>query len=635
MKTGKLFLLGAMLLLPGTFCICQAQLKLAQVFADHMVLQRQKKVPVWGTAKAGDKVTVSYNSNSAVAIADASGSWLAYLHPMEAQAEGKDMTVTAGGQHVVLHDVLVGEVWLCSGQSNMRMELMFRDAAIPGVVDWENEVKKANYPLIRFYNRFRGKGASLWEACDSNSVKLFSAVAYYFGAEIYKELNVPIGLIHQSAGGTSIQKWIPERYFEQLPWSKQYLDFSQYVPWLEPASCYNNFIAPLAGYGIRGVLWYQGESNANFNVHGYSYRYLLPLLITSWRKEWKQDDLPFAFVQLPLFNNSNAFRYIREAQLNTLKTIPNTGMVTSYDEDEFRTMLHPRNKKHVGERLAIWARSTVYGRKELEAMGPVYQSYEKTGNVIKVQFNRDIQSGDGKELKGFMIAGANKEFQPAVAVITGKNAVSVSNTSVTAPLAVRYTWGENIDPGNLTGTTGLPASPFRTDDWGNDTLETALQKGQELHLVKMTDHWSADAKAINDWMPATQPARTDLKNNTVILSTNRNGRGGVQSPFLMSVDLSRHPVIKLNNLKLESAQGWSLMLMTPGKEQYIIKDMSAESGNVVVDVVNGIQQNKQKKTGSINLQGTNDIVLLFYAVSDQRRGVLSLDSIELEYKSNN
>ncbi len=393
----------------------------------------------------------------------------------------------------------------------MRMEMIFRDAAIAGVVDWENEVKKADYPSIRFYSRFREKGASLWETCDSNSVKLFSAVAYYFGTEIFKDQQVPVGLIHQSAGGTSIQKWIPGKYFQQLPWAKQYLDFSQYVPWLEPASCYDNFISPIVGYGIRGVLWYQGESNANIEVHGYSYRYLLPLLIQSWRKEWKQENLPFAFVQLPIWDNSNAFRYIREAQLNTVKTVPNTGMITIYDKDEFRTMLHPGNKKQVGERLAVWAKSSVYGHKDIEAMGPVYQSQHKAGNAIKILFDEDLQSSNGKELQGFMIASANNDFQPATATIAGKNTVLVSNTSITDPVAVRYAWGENIAPGNLANTQGLPASPFRTDTWGNDTLEKALLEGKELKRVNMNGHWTADAKSIGDWMPATQPAKTDLK----------------------------------------------------------------------------------------------------------------------------
>lgn len=626
-----------LLLAAHTGMVCLAQLKTAAVFSDHMVLQRRMKVPVWGTAKAGDPVTVSFNGASAKATTGTDGNWTAWLGPMEASAEGKDLVVSAQGYDpLVIQDVLVGEVWLCSGQSNMRMELMYRDDAIPGVVNWENEVKQASYPLIRFYNRFRAKGASPWEPCDTTSVKLFSAVAYYFGREIYKDQQVPVGLIHQSAGGTSIQKWIPEKYFPQLPWAKQYLDYSQYVPWLEPGSCYDNFIAPLAGYGIRGALWYQGESNSNLDVHGYSYKYLLPLLIQSWRKEWKQGDFPFAFVQLPVWENSVAYRYVQEAQLNTLKTVPNTGMAVIYDQADFKNMLHPRNKKHVGERLAVWAKSAVYGSREMVATGPVYQRSEKSGAAIKIYFDspgKGLQSSNGKPLEGFTIAGAGGVFQPASASIAGKNAVLVSAASVTDPAAVRYAWGENPAPGNLANDAGLPASPFRTDTWGNDTLEQALMTGKELNLVKMDGHWTADAKSIADWMPATQPAKADLKNNAAVLSTNRNGRGGVESPFLLNVDFSKKPVIQLNDLQLETAQGWSLVLVTPSKDQYVIKDKSVETGNITIDLVSSLSQPKTKK-GQLNLEGINNIMLVFYAVSDQRKASLSIGSIEMVYGKN-
>ncbi|MET0394654.1 MAG: sialate O-acetylesterase [Chitinophagaceae bacterium] len=616
------------------FFIGLAQLKVAAVFADHMVLQRRMKVPVWGSAKPGDKITLSYNSVTASATAKPDGSWMAYLDAMEARSEGTDLTITAAGSApLVLHDVLVGEVWLCSGQSNMRMEMMYRDDAIPGVVNWESEVKEANYPLIRFYNRFREKGATLWEKCDTGSVKLFSAVAYYFGREIFKDQQVPVGLIHQSAGGTSIQKWIPETYFSQLPWARQYLDYSQYVPWLEPGSCYDNFIASLAGFGIRGAIWYQGESNSNLDVHGYSYKYLLPLLIQSWRKEWKQGDFPFAFVQLPVWENSVAYRYVQEAQLTTLKSVPNTGMAVIYDKTDYKSMLHPRNKKHVGERLADWALSTVYGHKDREAMGPVYQRYEKTGSAIRLYFSgQALQSSNAKELQGFVIADKTGIFQPAKAVLEGKNAVIVSNSSVKDPAAVRYAWGENPVPGNLVNETGLPASPFRTDAWGNDTLEQALASGRELKLVQMSDHWTADAKDIGEWMPATQPAKTDVKNNTVTLSTNRNGRGGVESPYLLNVDFAKKPVIKLNNLQLESAQGWSLVLMTPSKEQYVLRDKSIETGDITVDLSAGLAQAKSRNGNKLNMSGMNNFVILFYAVSDQRKGSLSIGSMELLYE---
>lgn len=621
----------------STLLYCQETLKLAPVFADHMVLQREMKVPVWGSAKPGDKVKVGFNNTESEGVADAEGNWKIFLDPMPANVIGQDLKISAAGNApLMLHDVLVGEVWLCSGQSNMRMEMKYRDEAIAGVTDWQNEIKKANYPLIRLYNRFRKKGAAQWEVCDSNAVKLFSAVAYYFGSSIFNDLKIPIGLLHESAGGTSIQKWIPDNYFKELPWAKQYLDFSQYIPWADPGSCYKNFIEPLKGFGIRGAIWYQGESNANSDVHGYSYRYLLPLLIQSWRKEWGQGNFPFAIVQLPVWEKSNAFRFIREAELNTAKNVPNTGMVVSYDNDSQRTVLHPGTKKPIGQRLGLWAQSVVYNKSGSTFDSPLYDTHERNEKGITVYFShvKKLKISSSEILHGFSVASADREFKPAIAMITGKNSVTISSTAVKDPVAVRYAWGENIQPGNLTDETGLPASPFRTDEWGNDTLQKALEAGEELQLIKMGSHFRADATMINEWMPAPQPARTELKNNneTVTLSTNRAGKGGIQSPYLLQVDFSKNPVIKLQNLQLETAEGWSIVLMNPSKDQFILKDNSKETGTVIINIPEIIQQINHKKN-SFSMKGRNDIVLFFYANSVDRKGSLAIDGIEIVYET--
>lgn len=459
-----------------------AQLKFDAIFSDHMVLQRGMKVPVWGTSNPGDRVTINFGGIAVVATADKDGSWKEYLPPMQANSRGRELVIEADvNQKQIIKDVLVGDVWLCSGQSNMQMAMQYRQKGMPGVVNWQNEIKKASYPLIRLYNHFRQKGASVWQICDTGSVRLFSAVAYYFGVEIFRDQNVPIGLINQSIGGTSIQKWIPEKAFAELPWAAQYIGSTKVSQWGKYSVCYNKLIAPFVGFGIKGVIWYQGESNSSTSHQAYSYRYLLPLLINSWRKAWGQGDIPFVFVQLPIWQHSKSHRYIREGQLLTLKSVDATGMITTGDKSDYSKMLHPPDKKHIGERLAVWALVNVYKRKAAAATGPIYKAFKITGNKIEIQFS-ECGSGlrsDGRTLTNFAIAGRDSTFLPAKAEITGKNVVSVYSDAVKNPVAVRFCWGENIPVCNLFNSRQLPASPFRTDTWGDKALEDIILNGME------------------------------------------------------------------------------------------------------------------------------------------------------------
>jgi sialate O-acetylesterase len=479
-KTFFLKLVFLFLLYFGSATI-HAQLQPAPVFSDNMVLQRGMEVPVWGVADEDKTVTVRFHGHEVSAIADSLGNWKVLLPAMEAYNHGGIMEISAEGEEpVILSNVLIGEVWLCSGQSNMRYSI---SEIYPGFIDWPSLMSEADCARIRFYNRYRREGADPWEICDTNSLKNFSAAAWYFGREIQAALDVPVGLIHQSVGGSSIQKWMPSECFRELSWTRQYIQHSPLTQWEEPSKFYDVLIAPIEGFGIRGAIWYQGEANGKLDIHGYSYRYLLPELIKGWREKWGQGEFPFCFVQLPLWTRSQAWRYVRESQLLTLKSLPNTGMAVIYDADEHVTSLHPPEKEIVGERLSIWALGEVYGQPAGTVPGPLYRTFERSDNQIILYFDRvgeGLAASDQDQLVGFTIASQNRIFLPAEASISGKNSVIVYHPEISDPAAVRYTWGEDIVPGNLLNDSGLPASPFRTDTWGDTELLKSLLYGEEL-----------------------------------------------------------------------------------------------------------------------------------------------------------
>jgi len=498
------FLLASLAALPA------ADLKLAAVFGDHLVLQRDKPVPVWGWADPGEKITVEFAGQAKTATADAAGKWMVKLGPLAASAEPRPLTVQSEkpGRKIELSDVLVGEVWLGSGQSNMAM-------GVSRAKDFEAEKAAANLPLLRM---FREESASSpapqpeakgkWAVCSPETVGAFSATLYFFGRELHRELKVPVGLINSSVGGTPIESWIaaeaqassPElkaateaaakaeaafdeaaakanyekalaRWKEQAAKAKAAGQPAPRKP-LDPLATrarkggggglFNGKIAPLIPYAIRGVVWYQGEANSQPGK-GPFYQYQLPLLVNDWRARWGEE-LPFAWVQLPNFARpGEGWMLVREAMLKTLR-LPRTGMAITVDIGDAKD-IHPKNKQDVGKRLALWALGEVYGQKVASTSGPLPAGHEARGSEMVVSFKHadgGLQAKGG-ELKGFAVAGEDRQWKPATARIEG-NQVIVASPDVKKPIALRYAW--EPDPQcNLFNGAGLPASPFRTDDW--------------------------------------------------------------------------------------------------------------------------------------------------------------------------
>lgn len=458
-------------------------LRTAAVFGDHMVLQQGRPVPVWGSAQPGERVTVEFAGQRREARADAGGAWRVTLGPLEASAQPRAMTVrgAAEGDAVTIGDVVVGEVWLCSGQSNMERQLGPRPPQKP-LHNWEAEAAAANFPLIRHFGVEHKAGpptskdvTGRWEVCSPGTVTNFTAVGYFFGRELHRELNMPVGLLHSSWGGSKAVAWISPGSLES-PSEVRALreaataalattNFAKPRPTWTPSAMYESMIAPLVPYAIRGAAWYQGESDCGNAAH---YRALFPLLIRDWRGRWGQGDFPFVYVQLPNMHDpvpqpaDSPWAELREAQTMAL-AVTNTAMAITIDIGEAHD-IHPRNKLDVGRRLAKAALKLAYGRPG-EASGPLYRSVKFEGGSALVSFDHaedGLVARGGGPLKRFEIAGADGRFVWADAAIEGA-AVRVSSPQVSAPAAVRYAWADNPEGCNLYNRAGLPASPFRTD----------------------------------------------------------------------------------------------------------------------------------------------------------------------------
>ena len=484
----------------------RADVKLPAIFGNHMVLQRATAVPVWGTAAPGEEVTVTIAGQTATAKAGADGKWSVKLAPLAAAGPH---TLTVKGQNTVtFSDVLVGEVWLGSGQSNMAMQ-------VSRAKNFEQEQTAAKLPQLRMFTeaspnsptaQFTGKGE--WVVCSPDTVGRFSATAYFFGREIHQALGVPVGLIHSSVGGTPIESWIAPETQQSAPELKAFSEVlektarpvdpaqakakfeADLAKWQAAAKqakadgkpapkrpqdptalaerksnvggLFNGKISPLIPYAIRGALWYQGEANTSAEKAPF-YAAQLRLLVTDWRARWGYE-FPFAWVQLPNFGAppGRDWPTVREAMLKTL-SLPNTGMAITIDLGEEKD-IHPKNKQDVGRRLAAWALGTVYGQK-VATSGPLPAGHQVRGGEVVLKFSHTdggLRARDG-ELKGFVIAGEDKKWQPATARIEGETVI-VTNPNVKSPVAVRYAW-ENWPTCNLYNGAGLPASPFRTDDW--------------------------------------------------------------------------------------------------------------------------------------------------------------------------
>ncbi len=461
-----------------------ADVTLPHFFGDNMVLQQGQHVPVWGWAAPGEEVTVEFAGQSRSTTADKAGNWKVRLNPLAVSAAPADLIV-AGANRIVLTNILVGEVWLCSGQSNMEKPIGAQRGQKP-VFNYEQELATGdNFPQIRLFKvgialaatpQKDAKGE--WNVCSSNSLETlkFSAAAYFFGREITRELHEPVGLIESSWGGTRIEPWTPPAGFKSV---RGLADFAKPLGTnrlrnTTPMAIYNAMIAPLATFAIRGALWYQGESNCmGDQPDGAIYTSKMEALIRGWRKAWDEGDFPFYYVQIAPFKYysgrvrrvpyADALPEFWEAQTAALH-IRKTGMVVITDLVDNLNDIHPRDKQDVGKRLALLALANTYGRTGTVCSGPIFKRMKVRGNEAVLYFD-DVDGGlvskDNKPLDWFTIAGADKKFVPAAAAIQGDTVV-VSSPAVQKPVAVRFAWSEMAEP-NFFNQAGLPATPFRTD----------------------------------------------------------------------------------------------------------------------------------------------------------------------------
>ncbi|HEV3144666.1 MAG TPA: sialate O-acetylesterase [Gemmataceae bacterium] len=490
-----------------------ADVKPHGLFTDNCVLQAGKEVPIWGTAAPGEKITITVKGQQWLnaAVADKDGHWITRLPKMAASNEPVTLTIK-GNNEVVVKNVLIGEVWICSGQSNMEWPLRASYMA-------EEHIGASGDPLLRLLTVPHSVQMSpqyniggRWSECSPQTVGNFSAVAYFFGRDLRKALNVPVGLIHTSWGGTPAQAWTSkealgaeaalvhypadlekaiknydsdkakEAYQEAVakwkeaaakaktegkpppgkPQQSQPPDKSPHAP----SGLYNGMIAPLVPYAIAGAIWYQGESNAG---QAHEYRTLFPTMIKDWRKHFGQGDFPFLFVQLPPYKPNDpsdiTWAELRDAQLQTAKILPKTGMAVITDVGEEKD-IHPKKKEPVGSRLALAARAIAYGE-QVEYAGPVLEkaTFEDGKAILTfTHVGRGLATPGKEELTGFTSCGADRKFHNAKATITGSDTIEVSCSEVTKPVAVRFGWA-NYPVVNLWNKDGLPASPFRTDDF--------------------------------------------------------------------------------------------------------------------------------------------------------------------------
>ena len=443
----------------------QAETKLPSILGSHMVLQQGAACPIWGWDDAGTEVTVSFGDQTHTAKAGKDGRWQVKLTAMKASAKGRALTVK-GSSTVKLEDVLVGEVWLCSGQSNMEWTVSRSTNA-------KQEIAAAKHPLIRHIkiphqlsNQPRDNmNAGGWQPCTPKVAGNFTAVGYFFARHLQGGINVPIGLIGSNWGGTRIEPWTPPVGFKSVPGLKK--DFADRLEVFgkakvgsrTPTHMYNAMIHPILPYTIKGALWYQGESN---NGEGMLYYQKMRALISGWRSVWHNPDLPFYFVQLAPFQyggDPKRLAGIWQAQLTTVKTIPHTGMAVTTDITTLRN-IHPPNKQDVGKRLALWALAKDYGKKDIVYSGPLFRSLEvKDGRaVLKFDHAHGLKSRDGKPLTHFEALTADGKWLPAGAYVHG-NTVIVSGKAIRNPQAVRFGWNQLATP-NLINGAGLPASPF-------------------------------------------------------------------------------------------------------------------------------------------------------------------------------
>lgn len=495
-----------------------AGVRVHPLFSDHTVLQRDKTVSIWGTAGEGERVEVEFAGQKQTVVAH-NGQWMVRLTPLHASAEGSTLRIKGPTNEVELHDVVVGEVWICSGQSNMEWPLNRSFKAEQDIADSAN-------PRLRLFQVAKRRSDEVkldldyaphhWVQADSNSVPGFSAVGYYFGRDLERSLhaqNIPVGIIHTSWGGSPAEVWMSESVLRGTPqyaseiWTNGVVDHEKWKaaaakwnadasaakaagkpmpggrpgqPW-RPSELYNGMLANLMPYAIQGALWYQGESNAG---RAWQYRSLFGDMIRDWRRDWEQGDFWFFAVQLAPWDKGRKrepsviaaevgdsdWAELRDAQNFVAQTVPNVGIAVITDVGD-KDDIHPTRKAPVGERLSLLARARAYHEK-VEFSGPALEQIKIQGDEIRLRFGHatGMKTRDGGPLTGFTIAGVDRKFHPATARVDGTRVI-VTSPDVHQPLAVRFGWNDHPTV-NLVNEAGLPASPFRTDDWPLTTDRT-------------------------------------------------------------------------------------------------------------------------------------------------------------------
>lgn len=494
--------------------IVYADVRLPEIIGNSMVLQQKETVPIWGWADPDENITVNFGQQTKTTVADKEGKWRVNLEAMKANFTPQTMTIK-GKNQIILKDILVGEVWLIAGQSNMERSMSWVDNSAA-------EIAAADHPNLRLFTvshdvAFKVKPGILgnWQACTPAYIKNFSGAGYYFGVELQKKLKVPIGLINNSYGGSQAEAWTPVEYLnasdilrptveKEKIWAAQKTQLQreydeQLKKWqleadqakaegkkepnkpglpdgLRPfriaSSIYKGMIVPIIPFKIKGAIWYQGESN---DSRAEQYKTLLPTMIKAWRERWGQGDFPFGIVQLTAYRpirdypEETGWSFIREYQRTTSLITKNSGLIVTIDignPDD----VHPTNKLDVGKRMALWALRNSYGAKL--TLFPMLLKAETINSKIILTFSEvgtGLKIKDGEKLHEFAVAGADKKFVWAEAKIIGKNQIEVSSLEITNPLAVRYAFNSSPKHPNLINSEGLPASPFRTDNWTDPT----------------------------------------------------------------------------------------------------------------------------------------------------------------------
>lgn len=539
--------------LVATFCLglpasLLAELSLPHFFSDHMVLQREQAAAVWGKASPQAEVTLEFKGKTASAKADKKGRWRTSIETGAADAKGATLSVKSGSDSVMINDVLVGEVWLASGQSNM----YFTMDRVPA---YEELISKADYPGLRMFNaplvtaaEPQEDIAGTWSQSSPQTVPGYSAVAFFFALKLHQELGVPVGVLKTAWGGKPVETFTSREALNTLPGTKEMVDKllaeatsydaakaqaayeASLKKWQEtmaaakgkpaadrkrlprrpaapkppletegkPGVLFNAMINPFAGYTMRGAIWYQGEANAKPGAVPYDQT--LPLMIRDWRQRWA-DEFSFYFVQLANFHapstepgTPDPWALLQDRMRHILTSTPKTGMAIINEVGEVND-IHPKDKKTPGERLARWALAKDYGR-DIIYSGPLFKSSQVEGSAVRVTFDQagsGLKARDGSVLKRFEIAGADHAWKWADAKIDGKDSVIVSSAEVKQPVAVRYAWAANPEGANLVNSDGLPASIFRTDDW-NDVEVAAAAPAVDDRRALATEIKTLNAK---------------------------------------------------------------------------------------------------------------------------------------------